>query len=126
MQLFIDECISPTIVDVLNASGEHYADCPRNLAKLGMSDADVVAICVQRNFIIVTMNANDFRGLIKCEEIHPGLIILPCVARQKSASLLDQVISHISALGDPHDVMINKVVEIDVAGVIEMYDLPEN
>jgi hypothetical protein len=67
-------------------------------------------------------NAIDFRKLVGAEELHPGLIILPSVGREKSWELLEAAIAHLDELGAPADVLVNHVLEIDVAGNCTLYE----
>lgn len=124
MRLFIDECLSPRLAARLNASGEHDALHPRDYGRLGERDDQVLARCLEEGRTIVTENAVDFRKLVGAEEIHPGLIILPSVARAASEQLLDQVLTELAGLGDPASVMINRVVEVSAQGELAMYELP--
>ncbi len=126
MRLFIDECLSPSLASDLNAANTHVAVHPLHYGRRGQSDHTVLSYCIAENLVIVTQNARDFRALVVREPIHPGLIILPCVGKARSKELLDQVIAHLTGLGDPMLLMINKVLEIGARGAIQMYNLPEN
>ncbi|MCP1469683.1 putative nuclease of putative toxin-antitoxin system [Sphingobium sp. OAS761] len=124
MKLFIDECLSPSLARLLNESGEHDALHPRDYGRLGERDDEVLARCLAEDRIIVTENAIDFRKLVAREEIHPGLIILPNVTRDASFTLLLAAVAHLDTLGVGSDVMVNHVLEIDVAGTLQLYSLP--
>jgi hypothetical protein len=52
------------------------------------------------------------------------MILLPCVGRQTSEALIRKVIAYLEARGDPDDIMVNHVLEIDEQGQIEIYALP--
>ena len=69
-------------------------------------------------------NARDFRALVGSEDIHPGLIILPCVGRERAFALLQAAIAYVEAMGDAMDAMINHVLEVDAEGAIRHYPLP--
>lgn len=125
MHLFIDECLSPSLARELNESGHHMAEHPLDFGGRGQSDHTVLARCIASGSVIVTQNARDFKGLIEREEIHPGLIIMPCVGKDTSRHLLQTAITHLMGLGEPNAVMINKVLEIDERGAIKVFDLPE-
>ena len=120
MRLFLDECLSPRIAHALNAEGVHVVLHPRDFGGLGAPDHDVLSRCVNDDLVLVTQNARDFRALVAVQDVHPGLIILPCVGRARSETLLRSVIDFVSKLGDPMDVMVNHVVEISVDANIAM------
>jgi len=124
VKLFIDECLSPQIAARLNQAGDHIAEHPRDYGGLGKPDYLILRECVDRDFICVTANGKDFTALATREDIHPGLIILPCVGLEKSVSLLNEVIVHLESLGNPDDVMVNHVLEIDSNGTIQIFELP--
>jgi hypothetical protein len=44
--------------------------------------------------IVVTENAEDFRKLAAAVDLHPGLIILPSIARLEAQRLMDLVIDY--------------------------------
>lgn len=125
MRLFLDECLSPNLALDLAKEGLHLVVHPRNNGGLGESDREVLARCTNENLVIVTENARDFRALAASADIHPGMIILPCVGRETAESLIRAAITHLEALGNPDDVIVNHVLEIDVNGAIEIYPLPE-
>ncbi|WP_213979274.1 DUF5615 family PIN-like protein [Sphingomonas sp. dw_22] len=125
MKLFIDECLSPQLARNLNETGEHDAVHPRDRNRLGEPDHVVLALCVAEDRVIVTENAVDFRKLVAREELHPGLIVLPSVSRDLSLQLLADAIAHLTAVGEPSDVMVNHVLEVSAGGVFTLLPLPE-
>jgi predicted nuclease of predicted toxin-antitoxin system len=124
VRLFIDECLSPTLARRLNESGAHEAVHPLDVGRRGESDHTIVQRCVAEDRIIVTGNARDFRKLLGTVELHPGLVILPAVDRRRTWELLQRVIQFLSARGNPMDVMVNKVVEVDESGAIAIIPIP--
>lgn len=125
MKLFIDECLSPELARRLTATGEHDATHPRDRGRLGEPDHMVLARCVTEDRTIVTQNATDFRKLVAREALHPGLILLPSVARDPSLRLLLSAIAWLSALGDPSDVIVNHVLELNESGACTLSALPD-
>lgn len=125
MRLFLDECLSPRVANELMAEDGYYVVHPRNQGGLGEADHTVLARCVQDDLIIVTENARDFRALASRADIHPGMIILPCLDRWAAKALIKAAIAYLEGFGDPSDVMVNKVLEAHVDGTFELYDLPE-
>ena len=124
MRFFIDECLSPILARHLNETGEHDAVHPRDRGRLGEPDHVVLARCMAEDRVIVTENVVDFRKLVAREELHPGLIVLPSVARDRSLHLLEVAIAYLSALGDAPRVMVNHVLEVDDLGQFTFSALP--
>lgn len=126
MRFFIDECISPTLSRHLNESGLHDAVHPRDRARLRDPDHVVFGRAIEEDRVVVTENADDFRKLAGAVELHPGLIILPSVARVEAQRLMDLAIAHImEANGErPQDLLVNSVLTITVDGHIRIDPLP--
>ena len=71
----------------------------------------------------------DFRELVGDVELHPGLVVVPTVARDRQLQLLDVALVFIehkaAAAGqEPRELMVNHVVEIGEDGTCELYELP--
>jgi len=126
MRLFLDECLSPRVANELMAEDGYYVVHPRNQGGLGEADHTVLARCVADDLIIVTENARDFRALAARIDIHPGMIILPCLDRFAAKNLLKAAIAFLRTLGAPSDIMVNKVLEVAADGKFELYNLPED
>ena len=124
MRLFLDECLSPRIAQALNETGDHVAIHPRDSGGLGQTDHSVLARCIQEDLVIATENARDFRALVAGEDIHPGLIVLPCLDRDTSSALIMSAIDFLEKRGDPMDVMVNHVLEVEKGGQMRLYPLP--
>ena len=124
MRLFLDECLSPRIGRAFNDEGAHLAMHPRDFGGLGAPDREVLARCVNRDLVLVTENARDFRALVAARDVHPGLIVLPCVDRARSETLLRAAIDFLAERGDPSDVMVNSVLEVSADGKMTLYPLP--
>lgn len=122
LRVFLDECLSPSLVDELYRRGAEVVIHPRDHGGMGQRDDEVLARCVRDDLILVTENARDFRRLVAREDIHPGLVVLPCVDRRSCLELLLQVLDHLGP--DAMDRMVNKVLEVSEAGQIRMFDLP--
>ena len=130
MQFFIDECLSPQVAARINADGEHLAVHPRDIGRRGDPDHVVLRNAIAEDRISVTENARDFRGLVGKEDLHPGLIILPCVAREASLRLLHQAIAFLESQAagageSPTDHMVNRVVEVETSGYCRIFSLPD-
>src|SRR5687767_12812385 len=105
VKLFVDECVSPELARRINAGGRYEAIHPRDYGRSGELDHEVLQRCLAEDRVIVTENAIDFRKLVGSEALHPGLIILPSVGRERSWALLEAAIAFIEASGRPADIM---------------------
>jgi len=85
MKLWIDEDLSPSLVDIAHRHGLD-ATCNRDRALLGRSDAEVLRHCVEEDRTLVTNNLGDFRRLCERHTVHPGLIVLPRTRGRNSSS----------------------------------------
>jgi hypothetical protein len=106
VKLWIDECLSPTLVERANRRG-YWATCNR--------DRDLLA---------------DFVALYRRLDLHTGLVILPQAENRKALlPLLDAAFDYIErqakAVGEtPAEWMLNKRVEIDLSRTAVHDDLP--
>lgn len=126
MRFFIDECISPSLTRHLIELGLHDAIHPRDRGRLREPDHVVFARAIAEDRIIVTENADDFRKLAAGVDLHPGLIILPSVARLEAQRLMDLAIEHLARLNTdrPQDAAVNSVLTITATGLIRIDPLP--
>jgi len=126
VRFFIDECISPSLTRHLIELGLHDAIHPRDRGRLREPDHVVFARAIAEDRIIVTENADDFRKLAAGVDLHPGLIILPSVARLEAQRLMDLAIEHLARLNTdrPQDAAVNSVLTITATGLIRIDPLP--
>jgi predicted nuclease of predicted toxin-antitoxin system len=126
VRFFIDECVSPSLSRHLNKSGLHDAIHPRDRGRLREPDRVVFARAIAEDRIIVTENADDFRKLAVGVDLHPGLIILPSIARLEAERLMDLVIDYLLRVNAerPQDVLVNSVLTITAARSIRIEPLP--
>jgi len=120
---FIDECLSPQLALELNASGQHDVVHPLHVGRRGEPDHRVLTWCLDEDRVIVTRNARDFRRLIGNVDIHPGLIILPSLDRRGTRRASLAAIAFLELRGDPMNVMVNHVLEINDAGDVTIATL---
>lgn len=129
MKLWIDEDLSPSLVDVAHVHGLD-ATCGRNRRMLGSSDLEVLRCCIEEDRTLVTNNVGDFRRLCETRAVHPGLIVLPTVARATQKKLLADALVHAdrraadTGATDPGEFMINRVVEVSDTGTCVDFPLP--
>lgn len=120
MRFFIDECLSPQLAIRLNSTGQHDAVHPLHVGRRGAPDYRVLAWCIEEDRIIVSQNARDFRRLIGRTDLHPGLIILPSVGREKTWALLQAAIEFLECRGQPMEIIVNHVLEVRDTGAITL------
>jgi predicted nuclease of predicted toxin-antitoxin system len=123
MKLFLDECVSPRLAEWLCTEG-YDAIHPLHIGRRGQRDDEVLRRCIEEDRIIITENAVDFLSLVGDVEIHPGLIVLPCVDRATCKQLLEKLLKFLEKKKDHAEYMINRVLEIDLKEKIESYELP--
>ena len=116
----IDECLSPKLADLATERAE-FAWHVNHRGLRGRLDPFIARWCVERDLVLVTNNARDFRRIYAGLELHPGLVvILPKVERPDQVRLFGIVLQRIETEPD----LINKLVEIDAAGTITILDWP--
>jgi predicted nuclease of predicted toxin-antitoxin system len=131
MKLWIDEDLSPSLVDVAHRN-DLDAACNRDRGLLGGSDTEVMQRCLEEDRTLVTNNYGDFRRLCESQTAHPGLIVLPTPSREKQQQLLDLALAHIERqteltdAADPGEFMINRVVEVGEDESCADFSLPES
>ncbi len=118
MRFFVDECISPSLSRFLNAGGLHDAIHPRDRGRLRDPDHVVFARAIAEDRIVVTENAEDFRKLAASAELHPGLIVLPSVARSEAQRLMELVLHHLVNMGGdrPQDLLVKALSHLASKG----------
>ena len=128
MRLLIDEDLSPVLAQVAHARG-YDAVAIRDRGQLGLADWQVLELCLREDRVLVTANVGDFRALCVRQDLHPGLIALPSVSRERQRELLEAVIGYVEGAAaddtmSPAGFMINRVVEIDTNASCTAYGLP--
>lgn len=130
MKLWIDECLSPTLVERANRRG-YWATCNRDRGLLGARDEVLNKLVIDEEAVFVTNNEADFVALYRRVDLHTGLLILPQTETRKALwPLLDAALDYIeqnSKAGNETaaEWMINKRVEVDPSGAATYDDLPD-
>jgi len=123
MRFLIDECLSLDMVSVAAEAG-HEAHHVAHVGKASWKDWNVARFAHERELIIVTNNASDFRKLYAAEPLHAGLVILvPSVGRELQKQLFSGALDFLAGSGEP----INQALEVGIEGediVFSLYDLP--
>jgi predicted nuclease of predicted toxin-antitoxin system len=123
VRFLIDECLTIELAREAERAGfeaHHVA----HLGKTSWKDWAIRDHAIKGDFVLVTNNASDFRGLYESEELHPGLVILvPNVAQEKQILLFRAALQRLAELGDA----TNKLLEVNIDGdhiTLKLYDFP--
>lgn len=129
MKLWIDECLSPTLVERANQRG-YWATCNRDRDLLGIRDEHLHEIVIEEEAVFATNNEADFAVLYRKVDLHTGLLILPQTdGREGQWPLLDAALDYIeqqaaASAETAAEWMLNKRVEVDSNGAVRHEDLP--
>jgi Domain of unknown function (DUF5615) len=130
VKLWIDECLSPTLVERANRRG-YWATCNRNRDLLGIRDDALHRIVIDEEAVFVTNNEADFVVLCRRVDLHTGLLILPQTQRREALwPLLDAALDYIEGQAratteTAAEWMLNRRVEVDPSGTATHEDLPD-
>jgi predicted nuclease of predicted toxin-antitoxin system len=72
-RLLIDECLSPELVQL---AGHGESAFVRDRGRLGLKDWELMEYVIQEDFILVTRNAQDFRGAGKVDQRGQNMHVL--------------------------------------------------
>lgn len=135
-KLFIDECLTPELVQVAIDAGHLETTCVRDRGLQGTKDWELMTYIVTADLTLVTHNSRDFRGaglanpggLHSKQTIHAGLI---CLNSEIGMDFDRQIVLFgfaLDALADMPD-LINQVLEVTEAADgqvrIIQYELPK-
>lgn len=129
MKLWIDECLSPTLVARANRRG-YWATCNRDRDLLGVADKNLHELVIEEEAVFVTNDEADFVALYRRVDLHTGLLILPQTDRREALwPLLDAALDYIERQADTasettEEWMLNKRVEVNPNGKATHGDLP--
>lgn len=130
MKLWIDECLSPTLVERANHRG-YWATCNRDRSLLGVTDQALHEIVIDEEAVLATNDEADFAALYRQVDLHTGLLILPQAERREALwPLLDAALDYIEQQANDEDEtpaawMLNKRVEVAPDGSIKHADLSD-
>ncbi|MCW7541851.1 DUF5615 family PIN-like protein [Aquabacterium sp. A7-Y] len=135
MRLFIDECLSPELVEVAIAAGYPESTCSRNRGLQGFKDWRLMTVVVSGDYTFVTHNSRDFRGagasapggLHARQDIHAGLICLNSyfpMDLERQHRLFELALSELGSMSD----LTNQALEIfeyeDGTVIAQVYEIP--
>lgn len=134
-RLLIDECLTPELVQLAIDAGHIESTCVRDRGRLGLKDWELMEYVIEEDFILVTRNAQDFRGagpvnpggLHAAAEVHAGLVCLDS-AFELDIDTQQGLFKHaLEALADLPD-LINQALEVyqneDESISINLYEIP--
>jgi predicted nuclease of predicted toxin-antitoxin system len=129
VKLWIDECLTPTLVARANHRG-YWATCNRDRDLLGVTDKNLHELVIDEEAVFVTNDEADFVALYRQVDLHTGLLILPQTDRREALwPLLDAALDYIEQKADAAgeataEWMLNKRVEVNPSGKATHDDLP--
>jgi hypothetical protein len=136
-RFLIDECLSPELAQQAIDQGHVESTSVRDRGRLGLKDWELMEYVLQHDFILVTLNAQDFRGggeadpggLHAATEVHPGLICLNSTL-ELDIELQQELFGHaLEALAEIPD-LINQALEVfqneDGSISISLYEIPSS
>ena len=107
MRLLIDECLSPSLVQIVIDAG-FDCTCVRDRGLLGATDPKLMKFLLREDFTLVTENAPDFRALFGATALHAGLVCLG--ASHMNLDTQQELLQiALEALGDD---LVNQVLEV--------------
>lgn len=130
MRIWIDECLTPTLVGQANRRG-YWATCNRDRGLLGALDEILHPLVIGEDCVFFTSNESDFIKLCKSADLHPGLVTMPATdSREAQWPLFDVALDYVernaAAEGEePAEWMVNKRVEVTDAGQVKHEYLPQ-
>jgi predicted nuclease of predicted toxin-antitoxin system len=128
VKLWIDEDLSPSLVEVCHEAG-YQATSVRDRGKLSTKDYALAEIVLDEGWVLVTNNAGDFLKLAASADLHPGLVFIELGSAQQERDSLAVGIAHIeqrasTAEESTEQFMVNRVVEVDESGGCSDYEWP--
>ena len=134
LKFLIDECLSPSLVDIALQQGHHQSTCVRNRGWAGKLDHEITQFAQDEDFTLVTHNARDFRGagehqpggLFSRLEVHAGLV---CITGEDLNLELQQDLFKVALTElESMDDLVNKCLEVQLIGddyTITLYEISE-
>jgi hypothetical protein len=129
VKLWIDECLSPTLVARANRRG-YWATCNRDRDLLGVADKKLHELVLDEEAVFVTNDEADFVALYRRVDLHTGFLILPQTDRREGQwPLFDTALDYIERKADAANEtaaewMLNKRVEVNPSSKATHEDLP--
>lgn len=125
MRFLIDEDLSPKVAERLRVEDGLDVIHVRDRGLLGESDPFILQKAYDEDRILVTANVKDFQRLALARELHPGIVLVldGSLSRDEQLDLMRRIVAEITQeLLEERD-MVNRVLEIEVNGESNFYDL---
>jgi len=123
ISFLIDECLHASLVQVANEMG-YAAHHVEHLGLKSAPDWQLWKRAIDDDLTFVTNNAQDFRKLYRCAELHAGLVlILPMVRPEVQRLLFHAVLESLAN----RQTLINRLIEVDLRAErveIREFELP--
>lgn len=126
MKFLIDEDLSPKVAERLRVDDGFDLIHVRDRGLLNKSDPIILQRAYDEDRILVTANVKDFQRLARARELHPGIVLVldGSLSRDEQLDLMHKVVAELEQeLLEERD-MVNRVLEIEVNGESNFYDLP--
>ncbi|MEE3624099.1 DUF5615 family PIN-like protein [Nitrospirillum sp. BR 11752] len=124
-RFLIDENLSPQVARHLRDTLGYDAAHVNEVGLSGPPDDAVLAWALERQHIVVTSNADDFRRLGRASPGHPGLaILLDAVGRQQQVALTVILAEAVEARLQAGEPAAGQLFEVDRAGAVRVFPLP--
>lgn len=123
MKLLIDENLSPLLARWANESGV-VASAVIYVGLQGKPDIDIWRYAFENDFVVVTVNVEDFIVLAKGVALHPGVIAFREAGLDRLAqwARLQEAMAYVEShcAGD----LVNKVLEVRGSGGFWLQEIP--
>lgn len=135
LRFFIDECLTPELVQMAVKAGHSESTCVRDRGLAGTKDWKLIEFVVEGDFTLVTNNSVDFRGggpgklggEHSRQMIHAGLVCLNSVHPldlQRQLDLFQIALDELATKAD----LVNQALEVfeeeDGSVEVAVYDIP--
>ena len=124
LRFLIDENLSPALVQLARARGLEAMHV-NHLGLDTVADWDLLVVVAERDWVLVTNSAIEFRGRYRAIELHPGVVfLLPSVRRPDQIRLFEAALDHLQADADTVNRALDVTFDLDGQVVATSYDLP--
>lgn len=126
MKFLIDEDLSPKVAERLRLDDGLDVIHVRDRGLLGASDPVILQRAYDEDRILVTANVKDFQRLARARELHPGIVLVldGMLSRDEQLVLMRKVVVELEQEFLEARHMVNRVLEVELNGEANFYDLP--
>lgn len=123
MKFLVDECLPHSLIRDLASYGLPDSIHPIHVGALGFRDDQIAAHAFAEDRIVITANAQDYKRIAAGISLHPGIILIAQLDRQRAWELIRLALAFLALHPNPAAYMINRVIEVSVDGGIVPYEL---